>query len=93
MEGWSGPARAVVTDVQGRTIAQVTGTAREGFNRLLWNFQMNALAGAPEAGRGGRGGGRGAGGGPIAPSGEYLVTLEVGGEKVAKVARVRERIR
>jgi hypothetical protein len=28
----------------------------------------------------------------IAPPGDYLVTLEVGGEKISKVGRVRERI-
>jgi photosystem II stability/assembly factor-like uncharacterized protein len=86
-----GAARAVVTDVSGRTVATVTGTAREGFNRLLWNFQMNALAAPPDAGRGGRGGGRG-GAAPPAPPGDYLVTLEIGGEKASKVARVRDRI-
>jgi photosystem II stability/assembly factor-like uncharacterized protein len=81
-------ARVTITDVQGRTVAQLTGEAKAGFNRVLWNMQVAPAAGSG-VGRGGRGG---FGSAPPVPPGDYLVTLEVGGEKIAKVGRVRERI-
>ena len=93
-------ARVTITDIQGRVVAQLNGQVRPGLNRVLWNFTLappanpNAPAGGRGAGRAGGGPGRGGrGGGPPASPGDYLVTLEVGAEKLAKVARVRDRIR
>ena len=53
---------------------------------------MMPAGGGPAPGGRGAGGGRGGGGGALVPPGDYLVTLEVGAEKVSKTARVRERI-
>jgi photosystem II stability/assembly factor-like uncharacterized protein len=60
------PARVMIVDAAGDTIARMTGTSNAGLNRVSWNFiaspaaQQIADAGA---GPGGGGGGRGAGGG------------------------------
>jgi len=93
-------ARATITDVSGKTIATLTyPTVVAGLNRLEWPLMTGTFG--PPAGRGGRaggggggggGGGRGGGGGALVPPGEYLVTIQVGEEKVSKTARVRERI-
>jgi photosystem II stability/assembly factor-like uncharacterized protein len=83
----SSGARVTITDVQGKTMAQLAGPAQAGLNRVQWNMQVST--GQPPSGRGGRGGGFGA---PLAPPGDYLVTLEVGGEKLTKTGRIRERI-
>jgi hypothetical protein len=101
-EAASAPARITITDVSGRQVAQLTGQARAGLNRVQWGLNEIAAppAGAPAAaaGRGGRaggagaGGGRGGGGGSLVAPGDYLVTLEIGAEKQTKVGKVRERI-
>ena len=72
-------ARVTVADSSGRVVATLTGPARRGLNRVQW----------PLGGGGGRGGGAAAGGPP--PVGDYVVTLEVGSEKMSKPARIRER--
>ena len=76
-----GGARVTVADAGGRVVATLTGPARRGLNRVQWSLG---------GGGGGRGGGAAAGGPP--PVGEYVVTLEVGGEKMSQPARVRERL-
>jgi photosystem II stability/assembly factor-like uncharacterized protein len=73
----AGPARVTMTDATGRAVRQMEGPARRGLNRALISL-----------GGGGRGGGA-----PVLGTGEYLVSLEAGGEKLTKPARVRERIR
>jgi photosystem II stability/assembly factor-like uncharacterized protein len=86
-------ARLTISDLSGRALRTVDGPSRPGLNRVTLS-----LAG----GGGGRAGGGGAGrGGPSTGSGQagplgvgdYLVTLEVAGEKLTKPARVRDRIR
>jgi photosystem II stability/assembly factor-like uncharacterized protein len=74
----SGPARVTMTDATGRAVRQMDGPARRGLNRALINL--------------GGGGGRG-GAAPVIGTGEYVVSVEAGGEKLTKPARVRERIR
>ena len=79
-------ATITVADLSGKTIRQVKGPAKSGLNRALVN-----LAGS----FGGRAGGRGRGEGPAeAPLGigDYVVTVEVAGEKLTKRARVRAKI-
>jgi hypothetical protein len=81
-------ARVTVSDLAGKPLRPaIDGPARRGLNRVTVN-----LAGG---GFGGRGGGAfatgGAAGQALAP-GEYQITLEVGGEKLMKTARVRNRI-
>jgi photosystem II stability/assembly factor-like uncharacterized protein len=75
-------ARVTIADPGGRVVTTLTGQARRGLNRIQWALGAG----------GGRGGG---GGGPAGPPavGEYVVTLEVGAEKMTKPARVRDRIR
>ena len=80
-------AKVTITDKDGRVMRQLDGPGKAGMNRVLWS-----LAGG--GGRGAGGGGGRAGGAPaIVPTvGDYTVTIEVGGEKLTKPARVRERI-
>lgn len=84
----SSSARVTIADLSGRPIRQLDGPGRHGLNRAVI-----PLAGGG-GGRGGGGGPQAAGpaGGALAP-GDYLVTVEVGGEKMTRPARVRERIR
>jgi hypothetical protein len=86
----AGPSHVTVADISGRVVAQLGGETRAGLNRVLWTmYATNAGAGAAagQPGRGGRGGG-----GALAPPGDYVVTVEVGGEKQTKIGRVRERL-
>ena len=79
-----GEARITVADPWGSEVRQITGPAKRGLNRALV-----MLGGSGGRGRGGRGG-------PVvAPmaTGDYVVTVDVAGEKLTKRARVRERIR
>jgi photosystem II stability/assembly factor-like uncharacterized protein len=90
----TGSARVTVSDIAGRAIRTAEGPARKGLNRVQLALGAGGGRGGPgggQAGGGGRGGGAGAGG-PLTV-GEYLVTVEVAGEKLSKPARVRERIR
>ena len=91
----SAGARVTITDVLGKPMAQLSGPARAGLNRAEWNMQITAGT-TPPAGppaRGGGGGGRGGQMGPPAPVGDYVVTVEAGGEKLTKLGKIRERIR
>jgi hypothetical protein len=74
----AGPARVTLTDGTGRTVRQIEGPARRGLNRAMVNL--------------GGGGGRG-GPASVLAAGDYVVAVEVGGEKLTKPAKVRERIR
>ena len=60
------------------------------------NRVLIPLAGGRSGGRGGQGSGAGGRGGETATAplavGEYMVTVELGGEKLTKVATVRARI-
>jgi photosystem II stability/assembly factor-like uncharacterized protein len=96
----SGQARVTITDVSGKQIAQLQGPVRAGLNRIQWNMTSSPAGGAAPGGRGGgraasapgATAGQGRGAGSLVPPGDYLVTLDVGGEKQTKVGRVRERI-
>jgi hypothetical protein len=86
-------ARLRITDPAGHPVRDIQGSARPGLNRLVVPF----AAGGGQRGRGAGAGGGGASG-ATAPSaaltvGDYLVTLDVGGQSLTKPARVRERIR
>ncbi len=81
----TGAARVSLADLSGRVVRTLDGPARRGLNRALINL----------GGGGGRGGGfagPGGGGGALGV-GDYIVTVEVAGEKLSKPARVRERLR
>ncbi len=75
------PAHITVTDSTGRAVRQMDGPAKRGLNRAYANL----------GGFGGRGRGAAPAEGPL-PIGEYLVTVDVAGEKLTKPARVRARI-
>jgi hypothetical protein len=81
-----GEAKITVADVNGRTIATLTGPGTPGIHRVMWNLAPTPPAGQQQAGRGGGGGGRGGFG--AAEPGAYLVTLEVGGKKITKPLEV-----
>ena len=86
----SGPARITIADPAGRAIRTLDGPARRGLNRV----GLALGGGGGRGGGGGAPGGRGGGApGGALTTGDYLVTVEVGGEKLSKPARVRERIR
>lgn len=76
-EGSAGDSKIIVSDTSGKDVRQVTGPAKQGFNRVLVNL-----------GGGGRGGPALA---PLAV-GDYTVRLQVDGETIAKPAKVRARI-
>ncbi len=83
-----GGARVTIADIKGDQVAQLMGTSDAGLNRVTWNMRGGAAA---AGGRGGPGGGRG-GGGPVLPSGDYRITVEVGGQQQTTVGRIRDRI-
>jgi photosystem II stability/assembly factor-like uncharacterized protein len=74
----AGAARVTVSDAAGRAVRQMEGPAKRGLNRAVVSL--------------GGGGGRG-GAAPGLATGEYVVSVEVAGEKLTKPARVRERLR
>jgi hypothetical protein len=76
----------VVTNTQGKEMARLQGTTNAGINTVAWNM---LAPGATPAGRGG-GRGRGPGYSPElwAPLGEYVITLEVGGQTLTQKATI-----
>jgi hypothetical protein len=67
-----GPARVMIVNAAGDTIARLNGTTNAGLNRVSWNFvamQPGQVAGGPGGGGGGGGGG-GRGGAPTGPINE-----------------------
>jgi hypothetical protein len=82
-----GGARVTITDIRGEQVAQLQGPSEAGLNRVSWN--MRAGAAAVASGRGGFGG---RGGGPVVASGDYRITVEIGGQQLTTVGRLRERI-
>jgi hypothetical protein len=76
-------AHITVTDLQGTRVAELNGPGAAGLNRALWNMRPSAAGGG--GGRGGLGAGTGS------PVGDYLITLEVAGERVTKTGRIRAR--
>ena len=82
-----GPAKISITDVTGRVVREIDGTANQGINRVQWNLAPNAPPGA----QGGRGGGGGGGGGaPSVAPGTYKVTVTIGGTTLTKTVEVLE---
>ena len=53
------PARVLILNAAGDTIARLTGPANQGVNRVSWNFIANTAGGEIAVGRGGGGGGGG----------------------------------
>ena len=78
-----GNAKINIADVNGHTIATLTGPATPGIHRVMWNLAPTPPPGQPQAGRGG--GGRG---GFAAEPGTYVVTLDVAGKTLTKPLEV-----
>jgi hypothetical protein len=84
--------RISITDLRGTPVAEFTGPGDAGLNRASWNMRAGGAGG--RGGRGGGGaGGRGGGGGGLAPTGDYLVTVDAAGQSQTTMGRIRERIR
>jgi hypothetical protein len=80
-------ATVVITDIHGKEAARLEGGSAAGINTVYWN-----MLAPPAPGATGRGGGRGRGPGYApelwAPLGDYVVTLEVGGQKLTQATRI-----
>jgi hypothetical protein len=89
----AGPeAKISIADVNGHTIATLTGPGTAGIHRVMWNLQPTPPPG--QQGRGGFGGGGGGGGGGRGgfggvEAGTYVVTLEAAGKKISKPVEVQ----
>jgi hypothetical protein len=64
-----GPARVMIVNAAGDTIARMTGTTNAGLNRVSWNFVASQGGQQIAGGPGGGGGGGGGGGRGSAPTG------------------------
>lgn len=82
----SGAPKITITDAGGKVMAQLDGATAAGIHTVVWNM----LAPQPPGARRFRGVRRAFGYSPNlwAPLGDYLVTLEVGGEKLAQHAQI-----
>jgi len=76
-----------ITDFRGNEVARLKGTATPGINTVYWNMR----AGSPQGGRGGGGGRGGYSADQWMPLGNYVVTLEVGGQKLSQPAQITRR--
>jgi photosystem II stability/assembly factor-like uncharacterized protein len=76
-------AKITVSDMHGKALRELTGPAKQGLNRALV-----PLAGSRGRGRGGRTEPA------VAPldTGDYMVTVDVAGQKLTKPAKVRPRL-
>jgi len=78
----AGPAAVVITDSEGHEVSRLEGKAAAGINTVVWSTRRPG---------GGRGGGGWGGRSPldqIVPLGQYTVTLEVGGRRLARNASI-----
>jgi hypothetical protein len=72
-----------VKDLEGTTIQEFTPTAKKGLQKVFWNLNRQAAAGAaPQQAPGAGGGGRGGRGGMQVDPGVFKVTLTVDGKEV-----------
>ena len=69
-----------ITNAAGAEVRTFQQPARAGLNRVVWDLRAG--------GSGGRGGGRGGGGSTVEP-GDYVVTLEVAGQRMTQRAVVK----
>jgi photosystem II stability/assembly factor-like uncharacterized protein len=82
----AGPVKITVSDPYGKPIAEIAGKGEAGMNRVSWSMRPQL------PGQGGtRGAGMGGGGGGMVDPGAYVVTLETGGQKLAKKSIIRYR--
>jgi hypothetical protein len=83
----SGPVKVRVTDPYGTEVAAYDGSGKAGLQSVVWDFRR--MGGSPAAGAGAPTGGQRSGGRMVAPPGDYVIVLEVGGKKLTARATVR----
>jgi hypothetical protein len=85
-EAREGGATMTISDISGAEVATRTGPSDAGINRVLWDMRPGE---DEDTGRSGflrrmRT--------PPLPAGDYLITVEVGGERQSTIGTIRERI-
>ena len=80
----AGPVKLTVADPYGQVLAELAGKGEAGLNSVVWSMRLRPA-------RGGQEGYEGFFGGRFVDPGEYVVTLEFGGQKLAKKVLVRGR--
>jgi hypothetical protein len=82
----AGPVKIRIADPYGKVLAEMTGPGEPGLNTVEWSMRVQAA---------GQGGGPGEEfgyfGGPLVDPGEYVVTLDCGGQTFSKRAVIRGR--
>jgi len=82
----AGPVKIKIADPYGKVLAELTGAGEPGLNTVDWSMRVQ---------RAGQGGGRseefGYFGAPLVEPGEYVVTLDCGGQTLSKKAVIRGR--
>ncbi|MFO7732454.1 MAG: hypothetical protein R6X21_02245 [Candidatus Aminicenantes bacterium] len=79
----AGPVKIIVADPYGTVVAEITGRGEAGLNSVAWGMRPQRTGQqAPRF--------RGPGAGMVDP-GEYVVTVEAGGQKLTKKAVIRYR--
>lgn len=76
----SGQATLTVTDITGKELRRLTVKAKEGLNQVVWDMRATPARAVPGAGRGTAV--------SLLPPGDYLMTLEVGAEKLTQKAKI-----
>ncbi|HVP90154.1 MAG TPA: hypothetical protein VMS75_02945 [Terriglobales bacterium] len=80
----AGPVKVTVASLSGEVLAELSGPGEAGLNTILWPMR-------PRPAKGGPTGFEGFGGGRLVDPGEYVVTFETGGRKLAKHLVIRGR--
>ena len=85
----TGGASIMVADASGQEVARLQGSVIAGINTVVWNTRLTGRAGG--AGTAARGGGAtrgGAGIDTLAPLGDYMISLTVGGKTLTQKATI-----
>ena len=79
-----GAVKVAVADASGAVLAELTGKGEAGLNTVSWGMRVQRPAAGGQRPEGW-------GGGRLVEPGEYTVTLEAAGKKIAKKAVIRYR--
>jgi photosystem II stability/assembly factor-like uncharacterized protein len=85
------PATVVITNSAGQEVARLEGQTAAGINTVVWSTRSQGGRRGGPAGAGGAGGGGRAGGNvldQLAPLGEYVVALNIGGATYTQKASI-----
>jgi photosystem II stability/assembly factor-like uncharacterized protein len=80
----AGPVKITIADPYGQVVGELTGKGEAGLNSVLWFMRVQRPGQRRE-------GFEGFYGGPLVDPGEYVVSLDVGGQKLSKKAVIRGR--